>query len=1137
MTGNILRSHSIRFPGLYKSIAPGISNRANAHFFSIIASVFFTAVIETWLAILLLCAGDIHPNPGPSTLSSSSNSSLSSTMSGSVFSSLNITHNLSFVHYNVQSILYKLDILHAELIDFDVLAFSETWLNASIDTTDLLLQSYCTPERKDRIGDSHGGLLLYVKEGIHFKRREDLEIRDIECLWIEISNNRKHILFGLFYRPPNSDRDYFTNIEDSIALASDTGISDIIVTGDFNYNILNPATSRKIDSLCTQFSLFQSISQCTHFTENSSSLIDILLVSDKNYLIFSGVGDPFLNQEIRYHCPIYGIFKFCKPKFKSFQRHIWDYTKGNYDLLRNKAQQIDWNSLQDQDIDIYSNKMKNSIMGIAKESIPNKNITIHPSDPPWITSLIKRHIRKRKRAYRIAKNTGQASDWTKFKKLRNKVVSMIRNSKKTFYNKIAQKLKSGNISNKSWWTTLKTFISPNSRSSIPTLQFNNDTYSDDYDKANILNNYFQTQTILDDKDAILPNLSLPVLNLQLDNIILTPLEVEAILKILPIGKASGPDGMSNRILRELACELSVPLCSLFNQSLRTGLIPTSFKEANVCPVPKKGDMTSISNFRPISLLNSLSKVLERLVFKYLYNHLNDNDLISSLQSGFIPGDSTINQLTFLYNTFCQALDAGKEVRAVFCDVSKAFDRVWHSGLLFKLQAAGVTGQVLAWFENYLSNRKQRVILPGAVSDWVFIKAGVPQGSILGPMLFLLYINDIVHDIGSNIRLFADDTSLFIIVDNPMNAAARLTLDLEKISRWAATWLVTFNPTKTESLLISRKLSRDQHPPIFMQNHQISEVSAHKHLGVFFSNDCSWHNHITYITDKAWFRVNIMRKLKYKLDRKSLEIIYTAFIRPLLEYGDVIWDNCTLQDKQELDKIQNEAARIATGTTKLVSLNCLYREIKWESLEHRRNKHKMTLFYKMLHNLTPLYLSSLIPQSVSDISHYNLRNSDNLQTIRTRTNIYYHSFLPSAIRDWNNLPFQAKHLDTLNSFKFYLNKDKLEVPAYYYTGKRHAQILHTRLRTNCSSLNFDLFTRNISDSPLCRCGSIENSQHYFFHCQYYQVQRNKLLNAILPYQTPSIELLLYGNLSLTKEINTYIFEHVQSFIIETKRFGP
>ena len=323
-------------------------------------------------------------------------------------------------------------------------------------------------------------------------------------------------------------------------------------------------------------------------------------------------------------------------------------------------------------------------------------------------------------------------------------------------------------------------------------------------------------------------------------------------------------------MRELSNGLSTPFCSLFNQSLRSGTFPTQYKEANVCPVLKKGDTSIVSNYRPISLLNSESKVFERLVFKYLCNHLQDNNLLSSLQSGFIPGDSTTNQLTFLYNTFCQALDSGKEDRAVFCDISKAFHRVWHSGLLHKLHAAGVTGEALAWFKNYLSDRKQRVVLPRTSSDWTLIRAGVPQGSIFCPLLFLLYINDIVTDISSNIRLFADDTSLYIIVDNPTTAADCLSMDLNKISRWAATWLVKLKPTKTEALLFSRKLNRPQHPPFLMQNHQMSEVEFHKHLGLYLSNDCTWHYHINYIKEKAWFRINIMRKLKFKLDRDLLK---------------------------------------------------------------------------------------------------------------------------------------------------------------------------------------------------------------------------------------------------------------------------
>ena len=915
----------------------------------------------------------------------------------------------------------------------------------------------------------------------------------------------------------------------------DTGISDIIVTGDFNLNMLNIRTSRKIESLCIQFSLYQSIDQPTHFTENSSSLIDIVLVSNKDHLLLSGVDDPFLNQDLRYHCPIYGIFKFSKPKFKTFSRHVWYYEQGNFNLLRDKASLFDWGSLRDSDINVYADNINTAINFIANECIPNKHIRVKPSDPPWLTTFLKRYIRKRKRAFRKAKRTNMESHWKKFKKLRNKVTTMIRDSKNTYYDKLANKLKSNTISAKDWWSTLKTFINPNSSSSIPPLEYDNNIYTDDSDKANIFNNFFQSQTLLNETNAVPPDLIPPALNTELNTIVLTPIEVESVLKTLIVGKASGPNGLSNRILKELSSQLSSPFCSLFNQSLQTGYLPESYKEANVSPVPKKGDVSIVSNHRPISLLNAEAKVFERLVFKYLFNHLRDNNLLSSLQSGFIPGDSTVNQLTFLYNTFCQALDSGKEVRAVFCDISKAFDRVWHVGLLHKLKASGVTGEILDWFKHYLSDRKQRVVLPGAISDWVFIRAGVPQGSILGPLLFLIYINDIVTDIGSNIRLFADDTSLYIVVDDPITAANCINTDLDKISRWAATWLVSFNPAKTESLLISRKLNRPQHPSLSMQNHQIIEVDSHKHLGIYLSNDCTWHQHINYIKEKAWFRVNVMRKLKFKLDRKSLEIIYTAFIRPLLEYGDVIWDNCAEYEKADLDKIQNEAARIATGATKLVSLYTLSNEIGWETLEQRRKNHRLTLFYKMVYNITPYYLSNLIPPTVSNLSRYNLRNSNDLQTVDARTRQYYNSFLPSTTRDWNSLPVETKQSESVNSFKLLLTKGKSTVPDHYYIGSRKAQILLTRIRTNCSSLNLDLFVKNITESPLCRCGSIENAQHFFFHCKYFEVQRRELLNAIFPYVHPSLKLLLTGDSTLSPQINKEITLKVHKYIIDTHRF--
>ena len=267
----------------------------------------------------------------------------------------------------------------------------------------------------------------------------------------------------------------------------------------------------------------------------------------------------------------------------------------------------------------------------------------------------------------------------------------------------------------------------------------------------------------------------------LDTLTFTPVEAENVLKSLKPGKATGPDHINNRLFKELSRSLSSPLCELFNFSVSSGKVPDIWKRANITPIFKMDDASDPSYYRPISLLSCIGKVLEKLVYKYVFNFFRANAVITALQSGFMPGDSTVNQLVDVYIcTFCKALDEGKQVRAIFCDISKAFDRVWHAGLLFKLSLAGIKGQLLDRFSDYLDNRFQRVVVPGAQSDWIGIKAGVPQGSILGPLLFLIYINDIVEDIGSVIRLFADDTSLYLVVDNPIDAANVLNSNLNTV---------------------------------------------------------------------------------------------------------------------------------------------------------------------------------------------------------------------------------------------------------------------------------------------------------------------------------------------------------------------
>ena len=236
------------------------------------------------------------------------------------------------------------------------------------------------------------------------------------------------------------------------------------------------------------------------------------------------------------------------------------------------------------------------------------------------------------------------------------------------------------------------------------------------------------------------------------------------IKILNINKPGGPDEILPKLLKITGKYLIKPLQLLYNRSVELGTVPIQWKMSNISAIFKgKGEEHDPNNYRPISVTSCMGKILEKIIFKYLYNYLQEYEILTRYQSGFHPWDSTVNQLLEIYHIIIENLDKGKNIKFIFCDVSKAFDKVWHDGLLFKLKKYGIQGNLFEWFTSYLSDRKQRVHNEGFSSTWADTLAGVPQGSVLGPYLFLLYINDIVDNIQSNIRLFADDTHFLLLL--------------------------------------------------------------------------------------------------------------------------------------------------------------------------------------------------------------------------------------------------------------------------------------------------------------------------------------------------------------------------------------
>ncbi|MCG8033361.1 MAG: endonuclease/exonuclease/phosphatase family protein, partial [Candidatus Thiodiazotropha taylori] len=508
-------------------------------------------------------SGDVEVNPGPDSVEGTLTDSRDD---ASVTSFELLSNHLSIVHLNVQSIVPKIDSIRSEADSYDVLVFSESWLKPNIHSDNISIEKILPPFRADRSDRPGGGVIVYVRDTLFCKRRIDLEIQGIECVWVELQIKSKRVLIGGFYRPPNSNADYFNLIKESIDRACNTGIGDLIITGDFNIN-MSQSNNRMIE-LMHEYSLTQLISEPTHYTEHSSSIIDLILARNTSNILHSGVVDPFIQDYTRYHCPVVVLLKFLRPRKASFKRRIWNYKLADYDKFRKHLSEsnIMEKLHSDNNIDHNIQNITDEIFSAAEQSIPNKEVTIKPGDYPWITCHIKNLIRKRKRSYRQFKRTASAYFWNKYKLLRNKVNKEIRKSKQQYFDKLDRQLSCEKCDPKIFWRTSKQLLSlGRTRSNIPTLILNNEHAEIDSQKARMLNQYFSSQTTVNDTNKSLPHLD-PVQH-NLESITISIQDVKDVLQHLNISKACGPDLISPRLLKEGASLLASPYCTIFNRSL------------------------------------------------------------------------------------------------------------------------------------------------------------------------------------------------------------------------------------------------------------------------------------------------------------------------------------------------------------------------------------------------------------------------------------------------------------------------------------------------------------------------------------------------------------------------------------------
>jgi hypothetical protein len=527
----------------------------------------------------------------------------------------------------------------------------------------------------------------------------------------------------------------------------------------------------------------------------------------------------------------------------------------------------------------------------------------------------------------------------------------------------------------------------------------------------------------------------------LDDLTIDVNGVTKLLRNLNPSKASGPDHIPNKILKTCAESIAPPLTCIFNRSIVTGQLPPDWRSANISSIFKKGDRNRAENYRPVSLTSVACKLLEHIICRHLRNHLEKHSILTDKNHGFRSGHSCEIQLLTTMNDLLERYDTGKQTDVAILDFSKAFDTVPHSRLLHKLDHYGIRGPIHQWLTNFLKRRTMRVVLEGEASEEAAVESGVPQGTVLGPLLFLCHINDLPDSVKSTVRLFADDCLLYRTI-NTFQDHLTLQEDLRRLEDWAKKWGMRFNAQKCYILSIrstsSYLYSLDGVP--------LKQVQQNPYLGVHIAADLKWTTHIANTCSKAGSTVGFLRRNLRYCPQECRRLAYIALVRSKLEYGATVWDPYQKRNTEKLERVQRQAARFITKDYKSRSPGCVTRmlqDLNLLPLEERRRQLRLSLLYKITEDLIPAlpphnFLVSantrrrkIRPtrfegfQSTNIVARQAMNNTRGFRIPDSRTEQYRSSFFVKTIVEWNQLSEAAVTTGSTSAFTSALGRTPSE----------------------------------------------------------------------------------------------------------------
>ena len=941
----------------------------------------------------------------------------------------------------------------------DIVILNETWLKKSILSSEIFPNKSYNVFRRDRSMKSHppdvldpnkfkrngGGVLIAVRSDLEVESCVNYNISGgdgvakAEILSIVLKpKTGKSLCFSTLYRVGTLGAENFHEVDRHLRyLFKSKPNAHHILMGDFNLSktkwpsgLTNCHTEKRFIDLFEDLNLEQLIHSPTH---KDGKILDLLLTNQ-----------PYITCDLNIHpsgtvcnSDHYSIgFKVnlqCK-RLKSPKRKIYNLKKADFKSINNELDSIPWNFFLDYDnINSSLEKFEDIFFSICDKHIPK--VTVKSSyQPPWFDSELDNLCKRKVKLLNTKKRTSDPL-------LLLEIDEEVRRVRKEYKKKVDEK-KIDNVTNdddpallkKKFWSFFK---STSNSTRIPeTMNYGSKVRSSNKEVANMFNQYFFDQL----SDPSKYDIEIDFSNDPFRNMFFDEKTIFDLLIKTNVNKAAGPDKMDSKLMKYCARGLSKPLTIIFNRIFKTGKIPDKWKLANVVPILKKGDKSSVTNYRPISLTSLPMKVLEYCIKNLLLQQCSD--LIRDVQHGFSIEKSCLTQLLPLIDKISVAMNNKSRIDVIYFDFAKAFDSVSHDLILYKLKNKyGIDGLLLNFLKNYLINRKQQVVINGSLSDPLRVSSGVPQGSILGPLLFILFIDDIFDEVskGTNIELYADDTKIWreIICDKDQ---FNLQQDINKLHEWSIKNLMNFHPEKCKAMAITNKC-RDYVLPFYefwyqLDNKLLSYVDNEKDLGVVFNHKLSWTNHCNMVVHKANNQFNLLRRTCYFINNpKQRRALYLTLVRSLFEHCCQIWSPQNPTSLIMFEKLQKRAVKWILKEQHDSYSDFIFLK-KQKELDILPMRYKflfadLVMFYRIISNdikiELPHHISKIEPQDVKSTTRLSQSisdGSDNLQyrcKLHPKVKCFQDSYFVRAVKNWNNIPVYIRKSDSLEKFKVMLKE--------------------------------------------------------------------------------------------------------------------